>query len=530
VREPREGGATSLEISPEPDRLLDLGDVVVPLGGTLAGVVRGPDGTRRGGARITVRPALATSVLSESDVGWAFAETTSREDGRWEVGALPPGSVAVFARGEPGEWASLSPVDVPGGRTREDVDLALRTGRTVEGTVTSHDGTPAVGARVYALGRGSPVWTATTDATGRFRLMGVDSGATVIGAHDRALRLFAHAPLGPDASADLRFPPVGVIAGRVVAAETSRPLPEFLLAAHRDEEDLLIPMIAAFVAAWTGEGGHLVPQRFVDADGAFRIEAPAGSVTVVVDARGRMPFEAAVDVKGGGTTEVGTLVLAPRDLAVASAPREDGPEPSRGLRVRVLDSTGAEAADVTVTATAVGGRSASAETDARGRATLEVSADRWAVAVASAPLRKALADRRRDAFDSAAGVAGTVLVDVSRERGAEVVLRLPPLATVSGRLRVDGKAERGMLRLEVATGGEGSPRAVPADATGAFTIRHVETGDYRLHVDGHEERDGVNPVSFRVGDATEYRIDLSLPRRPAPAAPQEAACGDGKCG
>jgi hypothetical protein len=31
VREPREGGATSLEISPEPDRLLDLGDVVVPL-------------------------------------------------------------------------------------------------------------------------------------------------------------------------------------------------------------------------------------------------------------------------------------------------------------------------------------------------------------------------------------------------------------------------------------------------------------------------------------------------------------------
>jgi len=150
--------------------------IVLEKGKSISGRVLLPDGS----------PAANTWVTAQSGSSANGSDRTD-EDGNFTIENLPDGEYTVRANtmgsfgfgGGGDEGPSLLPAVLEGvAAGSRNLELRLRAGAAVDGTVTDDAGNPVVGAGVMAMSPGpdsSNGW-AQTDENGRFRVTGLEPG------------------------------------------------------------------------------------------------------------------------------------------------------------------------------------------------------------------------------------------------------------------------------------------------------------------------------------------------------------------
>jgi len=157
---------------PEEQRL----DIELPAA-SLAGIVLGPDGDPLEGVDLTL-----TLVEGESEEHRSKTRKgATRSDGTFELRFLHPGEHSLqvgqsdwWLQGADGGYAikRIDAVHLEEGEQRTDLRIRLEPAGRVSGVVSHPDGSPAIGAQIYAKdakGRELSGWgVAVTDETGRF--------------------------------------------------------------------------------------------------------------------------------------------------------------------------------------------------------------------------------------------------------------------------------------------------------------------------------------------------------------------------
>lgn len=238
----------------------------------LRGSVRRQDGQPAPFATITLDAADPALLRASRQSGPLRAD----RDGRFEVRPIAPGS--YFLRAELG--AALSgdtPITVTAAGSHEI--LLTLDDAAITGVVVDADDRPIVAAEVVADAKVDERRLhdeATTDAEGRFRLSRYSPGQSI------TLRAEAEGFLRGDleftvqaGQPELRLAlqPACDLRGRVVDAETARPIERFAIEVES--------------AAGTGEETSTRKRAFLTADGSFRFEDfAAGTASVTVKADG----------------------------------------------------------------------------------------------------------------------------------------------------------------------------------------------------------------------------------------------------
>lgn len=156
-------------------------EATLAIGGSLAGVVSGDGGAPLPEATVTAY-ALVDGNLEYGGSSW------TGEDGAFTIAGLAAGRYTLefsppWGSAYTGEWWDDRPdqsdadtVSVVGGETLDGLDATLSAGGGISGQVTGDDGEPLPGVNVAASNWGS--WGfATTDADGRYELVGLSAGS-----------------------------------------------------------------------------------------------------------------------------------------------------------------------------------------------------------------------------------------------------------------------------------------------------------------------------------------------------------------
>lgn len=477
-------------------------------------------------------PIAGAEVVAGSQKSVGAVETGA--DGRYAIRGLRPGPAEMFmvrARGycphpSDGMFAFMDPsrqlVLEAGANTR---DVQLLAGGRVKGLVLEEGTTtPVAGVTVSVMSpslfmAGSPV--ATTDAEGRFEIVGVPVGESIVtakktgwcqpgadeaqkglmeSAMNFAMGSRADASAKPDpgsgltvviakhgdvAQRTLRLVRSVVMTGRVLAPDGT-PLAGAEVAARPEKSD------AEFLPSVMNEmmGGG-VDKRLTDRDGRFEVTSPvvAGTVRLVAKARGLLdarsePIEIAVGVAPLAT-----------ELRMAAGGRVEG---------RVVSAAGAEIADAEVSwdpeeeeehhvfRRGDGGRAVTGadgvfrfDTVQPGKVTVRV---------------------RHPQFVAAAKEH----VVVVESQTAKADFSLEPGKSIKGRIvRSDGKTFAGHAWLDVEPEGglseefESPEHEVSAD--GIFHVDGLRDGRYRItaHVMWRQENQGGGAMLFNGNVASE---------------------------
>lgn len=143
VRAKRSFRAASEEEPPLAPGDNDLGELVLEPAGAIRGLVR----------------HVGTDAPPETTVSVAWNDTSRSdwpdEDGRYELGGLPPGLHSVEVHSEGFVSATRDSVEVMAGVTTERVDFTLERAGRISGRVVDEDSMPVVGAKVWG-GRRTP--------------------------------------------------------------------------------------------------------------------------------------------------------------------------------------------------------------------------------------------------------------------------------------------------------------------------------------------------------------------------------------
>ncbi len=218
-----------------------LGDVRLEPGGSVAGIVFGPDGRPARGVKvIATSPEMQRSVGEAQILGpWAAGEApsgTTLADGTFQIDGVRVGSVRVWAGDDESRWSFSEPLEVPENSVRSGIELRLEKLQAedlIAGFVLTPDGDPVPEADVRYLGRSADgSWSGHFSAgkDGHFRHRVNVHGTHELQAHDKEGRW-------PDATAldvqpgtldlVLQFPKPRWIE-IAVRARDGAPLPEFV--------------------------------------------------------------------------------------------------------------------------------------------------------------------------------------------------------------------------------------------------------------------------------------------------------------
>ena len=254
-------------------------------GGTLRGIVTGPDGEPVAGATVSAGDYASTDwgmgrLRTER---WSPRAIKTDEDGGYAMAGLPAGDLQLRARamGTPTWKGSVAILD--GETTR--ADIALTAEAIVEGTVRNVKGEPVEGAIVRAFDEeislhfiqggqydyedpfGYPA--TTSDAEGRYRLAAIPQGEVFLYANpprDRSVRqvagvMRAQEVLQAEPGDQLRWDPVlseGHVIEGIVTYRDGHPMPRVFISARNDETGVAQSIV-------NGEDGTF---RFVNMDNA----------------------------------------------------------------------------------------------------------------------------------------------------------------------------------------------------------------------------------------------------------------------
>ncbi len=319
-----EGGLT-LRVRPErhadltrdiPETLaadLDLGNLVVELGGSLAGHVLDENGNPVGGAQVKAwRREAAQSpgagILIFGDLAGANARTAKTDaSGFYRIDGLKPGEHMALASAEGFTSESVKDIQIKKGGLTPDVTITVSSGGAIEGVVVDAGGRPIEGARVAVsdtvidlsepgisgqIGRDREV---SSDANGWFRLKGLKDSSYHVAASKQGFLsdyLKAVAPGTPDLRLTLRVS--GVLYGVVRDQSSGEPVADFEASVRRSRFDFGVGPIP-----WIGDEARALRGReaaeaagVAEEPGLFALcDLPSAEVTLKVSAEGFTDYE-----------------------------------------------------------------------------------------------------------------------------------------------------------------------------------------------------------------------------------------------
>lgn len=309
-------GIAKLEnLSIEPSKERDVGDLKLEKGLSLAGIVTDKSGTPVSGASVTLQNPEGDNPFGGR---WreSIATVSTDKDGRFELVALSEGEFRI--RVDAAEYARLEvPVKVPSAELR----LVLSRGGSVEGRVVNSNGEPVHQAavfminhedRAYSMFKTAPeqgMWAvggnelrATTEQ-GNWLIENVPAGTyLVIGAANEVTGWTDNIVVEDDKRAsagDIQLGGTGTL--RVTVTEDGQPVPDLKVRVVRG---------VAF-----GRGGEGLP---TDQNGLVEFTGLAEGAWTIITARDESNFDTeamkkrAVSIKPGQVMEF-ALELRPRD-------------------------------------------------------------------------------------------------------------------------------------------------------------------------------------------------------------------------
>jgi protocatechuate 3,4-dioxygenase beta subunit len=487
--------------------------VVMRRGLVLRGVARDEDGKPLAGVEVTLSAArnlrAGRGGVSISMIGaGSQVRRETGPDGRFEFRGLKAGDYSLSGRRAGFGRAIVDPAKVVEGPS-EPIALVLRPGATITGLLHDRSGAGAAGWYVAARPAGQsgpgmgPDAVRTEEATGPDGVF-VLEGLTAGDAYD--LQVMGNAGLGPRRAGvtapadgiDLTVAGAGQIRGRVVDAESGRPVTDFDVRYVPDAQGGMRMVVRM------GAGrprGPFEKESFHAEDGTFSVDdVPAGRWTVEAFARGYQSGSAAGVVVGEGDAAEGVEVRLSRGSVVSGRVLESGAgRPVIGATVRA-EQAGGEGRMMM----RLGNESSDLEalTDAEGKYeiaglapggwTLTATHPDWSDTTARVEIKDgpATADLRMGRGGS---VVGTVLAGGRPVGGAQVVLQP---AGDSG-FRMGG----GMLG-----GGE---QSATSDEGGRFRFDRLTPGRYSAVATLREQASAPAEAVVTGEDAQEVQLTLA---------------------
>lgn len=231
----------------------DVGDIVLELGGRIAGFVGTTGGAPIEGA--VVRAIQSETVVEEGGGMFVIGggdgppggiRAKTGKDGRYEVTGVPAGQVTVTVRHEHHPTAIQRKVRLEKGELVPNVDFSLEPGLAISGKVTDADGEPIEGIRVGTSHSttldlneftqvGSTFKTVRTGVDGTYTLHGLSEGEYVVKASGGIfLPDTREGVKAGSAGVDFALAEGGTVCGRLINVRTGKPVEDFRLAVKSD--------------------------------------------------------------------------------------------------------------------------------------------------------------------------------------------------------------------------------------------------------------------------------------------------------
>ncbi|MBU0755290.1 MAG: carboxypeptidase regulatory-like domain-containing protein [Planctomycetes bacterium] len=280
---------------------LDLGDIVLELGGVVSGFVRDERGV--GIASATVQAQQITKNKPQGDmlvfslVGRDAQRTVTGPDGAFRITGLPAGKINLFGNHPEYVDQSVGDISIQKGREQGPVILVLPQGQFIEGIVMDMDEKPVEGARVRVdntihidldeIGDTMPQvpnWniSAQTDKDGLFRLSGLVEGAYTVRVDEPGFLAYSTDDV-KTGTRNLRviLQTAGWVAGRVTSARTGDPVNDFEVRVENDQWN------RSKIKIWEGAEALEREPKLKTAEGAYFVEGlEPGSYTLTCEAEG----------------------------------------------------------------------------------------------------------------------------------------------------------------------------------------------------------------------------------------------------
>lgn len=276
--------------------VVELEDIELGSGGAIAGRVTDEAGLPVAAAEVFVVPARDSwgGTLVEST---GAPVCTTAADGSFLAEHVVPGPVRVRVSAPGFARVDSERLEVVEGKSISGVDVTLSPGAVIGGRVLDPGGAPVAGARLQAFASGENAMGArmarqlgltsgpnsvTTDAEGRFEIADLADGAfDVVADVDGLATARIEAVASGTLDLTINMESAGSVAGRVLAANSGKPVSEFEVSLRYGGSD--VPM-----AFNIGGADDLVgPVPIVAADGRFVVEnVQPGLYNVAVRARG----------------------------------------------------------------------------------------------------------------------------------------------------------------------------------------------------------------------------------------------------
>lgn len=315
-------------------------DLALGRGGAFKGRVLDLEGQPIAGARVVVGWAIRNTlgvVLSDPDT-LPEIEREARTDARgaFSLEALEPGEKTLIAAVPAGPMRLIHPRTAVANEITDLGDVRMPKDQVLAGRVLWADGTPAVGAHVYAGIPNKAMHAEQTDAEGRFRVHYVPEGRLAVGVLVPGLPVQVQFGLEPGRE-DLvfRLPAAGSLAGRVTRATDGGAVTDFKMQIEAlDVSDMQMRFVEKIMNKALG------PTRFRDEQGRYAFErVAAGRYRVTIEASGfpRIVHED-VQVGAGGATELD--IELPRGNGLSGRVVHADGNPAAETRIYLFDAQG----------------------------------------------------------------------------------------------------------------------------------------------------------------------------------------------
>ena len=463
-------------------------DLVLERGAEVRGAVTDPKGQPLAGVEL---------FIGFSQFAYGRLDATSDAEGAFVFPVVPAGPQTLWVLDDRYAPFRHDFEVVVGAANVPDINVSLSAGRTIQGVARNPAGEPLEGIRVIGqrnheyFGSG-----ARTNVNGEFEIKAVPDGAFELEAYGGDY-LRTNTPFDADHEGpfDIVLERSGWIQGRVVDAETGKPVDRFTVRFVKPDLREGESRLSGYPATWSREG-----HDFTAGDGTWSTgqeDLETGTIIgLQVHAAGYAPIVIRRAIVTPRTTDEPVIarLFPPVDLNVRVL-RGDSRAPASGMVVTVNQVEHRGELDLIWTG----------KTDESGEVLIEDAPQGQVFVVVGVDER---VQRRLGPFD-VEGQSGRAEIEVLLRDGT--LVRGSVLDSAAGRPVPGATLRLSPLRVANATS---AVVQSTADAQGAFEFHDVPPGRYRL---ARLDHDGVNDyaalsLTFDVTDRTEHLdIDLAPP-------------------